>query len=200
LFILAEPITAFLLQNGTFDADSSELVAGALMFYAAALFAHSAIEILSRGFYALGDTRTPVAFAVISMVVNLVLSLVLVWPFGVRGLAAALSVATIVEFALLLRTLDRRLRGLERDALVASVVRTVVATVVMAEVVLVWLAFLRLGGLLDIGQKPDAALASIGGMVLGAAAFYITTRALRSQEAGLLVSRLPLPERVRAYV
>ena len=40
-----------------------------------------------------------------SMVINLVLSLVLVWPFGIKGLAAALSIATIVEFTLLIRNL-----------------------------------------------------------------------------------------------
>ena len=84
--ILAKPITAFLLRSGSFDATSTDLVVSALVFYSIALFAHAGIEILSRGYYAMSDTRTPVAFAVISMIVNLVLSLVLVWPFGIKGL------------------------------------------------------------------------------------------------------------------
>jgi len=97
LMVLAKPITAFLLRSGAFNSASTDLVVGAVVFYSLALFAHAGIEILSRGYYAMSDTRTPVAFAVISMIINLVLSLILVWPFGIKGLAFSLSAATIVE-------------------------------------------------------------------------------------------------------
>ncbi|HXH24260.1 MAG TPA: murein biosynthesis integral membrane protein MurJ [Vicinamibacterales bacterium] len=197
IVILARPITAFLLRSGAFDATSMDLVVAALALYAIGLFAHAGIEILSRGFYALSDTRTPVAFAVISMVVNLVLSLLLVWPFGVGGLATALSAAAIVEFVLLVRTLARRLRGLDGARVAASVARTCVAALLMAEVVLVWLAVLKLAGLLDLSRKPEAGLAVVGGVCLGAAAFFIASLALRNAEARTLVERLPLPAGLR---
>jgi peptidoglycan biosynthesis protein MviN/MurJ (putative lipid II flippase) len=137
-------------------------------------------------------------FAVMSMVVNLVLSAALVVPFGVRGVAVALSVATIVEFALLVRTLAVRLDGLDARRVVDSVLRTLMATVLMAEVIAVWLALLHYAGLLDLGQKLDAGLATAGGVAIGGAVFFATTRALRSAEAEVLIQRLPLPERVRA--
>jgi len=200
LMILAKPMTAFLLRSGAFGSTSTDLVVAALVFYAVALFAHSGIEILSRGYYAMSDTRTPVAFAVMSMLINLVLSLILVWPFGIRGLAASLSVATIAEFWLLWRTLDRRLHGLDRAKVAASVARTLVATVLMAEVLALWLALLRLAGLLDLSQKLDAAFVTLGGMAIGAAAYLYVTRLLRSEEAETLVQRLPMPARLRVYV
>jgi len=200
LMILAKPMTAFLLRSGAFGSSSTDLVVSALVFYALALFAHSGIEILSRGYYAMSDTRTPVAFAVISMVINLVLSAILVWPFGIKGLALSLSVATIVEFWLLWRTLDRRLHGLDRGRLFASTARTLVATVLMGEVVALWLAALRLAGLLELDRKVDAGFATIGGMVLGAIVFLCATRLLRSDEAETLIQRMPLPARLRAYV
>ncbi len=62
LMILAKPITAFLLQSGAFSASSTDLVVSALVFYSIGLFAHAGIEILSRGYYAMSDTRTPVAY------------------------------------------------------------------------------------------------------------------------------------------
>jgi putative peptidoglycan lipid II flippase len=198
LCILARPITAFLLQSGAFDAESMRLVAGVLAFYAVALFAHGAIEILSRGFYAVSDTRTPVTFAIVSLVINFVLCIVLVGPFGIRGLAAALSIATIVEFGLLLRGLTRRLEGLETGRLMYSVVRTVMASVLMAEVILLYLAVLYLAGLLDLSQKIDATLAVCGGVGLGAVAFYVTSRILRSEEASLITDRLPVPSALRS--
>ncbi len=200
LVILAKPITAFLLRSGSFDATSTDLVVGALVFYAIALFAHAGIEILSRGYYALSDTRTPVAFAVVSMIVNLVLSLILVWPFGIKGLAAALSIATIVEFTLLIRNLEQRLGGLDAAHLMLSLARTIVSSVLMAEVILLWLALLRLAGLLDLARKPLAAFAVLGAMALGSAAFFYTSRLLGSEEAAVLVQRLPLPNRLRSYL
>ncbi len=200
LMILAKPLVAFLLRSGAFGTSSTDLVVSALVFYAIALFAHSGIEILSRGFYALSDTRTPVTFAVMSMLINLVLSLILVWPFGVGGLAAALSIATIDEFTMLVRTLNRRLGGLDSARMGASVAAIVVATVLMAEVIALWLAFLRLAGLLDLAQKPQAALALVGGLLLGTVVYWGTTRILRSEEAETLARRLPLPERMRAFV
>jgi len=197
IFVMAQPITAFLLRSGAFDSSSASLVVGALALYAVALFAHSGIEILSRGFYALSDTRTPVAFAVVSMVVNLVLCLALVWPFGIKGLAAALSVATIVEFALLLRALSRRLEGLDAGHMAFSLSRTIAGSILMAEVILLWLALLHFLGLLDLADKVDAGLAVIGGVGIGAVVFFVATRLLRSEEANTLARRLPLPQALR---
>jgi putative peptidoglycan lipid II flippase len=200
LMVLAKPLTAFLLRSGAFGSASTDLVVGALVFYAIALFAHSGIEILSRGFYALSDTRTPVAFAVMSMLINLVLSVALVVPFGVKGLAASLSVATIVEFALLARTLGRRLKGSDFPRTLRSVARTLASTLLMAEVIAVWLAALRLAGLLELSRKPEAALAVIGGVGLGAVVYFYGSRLLGSEEAAIVVERLPVPDRVRQFM
>ena len=200
LMILAKPLTAFLLRSGAFGSSSTDLVVAALVFYAVALFAHSGIEILSRGFYALSDTRTPVAFAVLSMLINLVLSVALVWPFGVKGLAASLSVATIVEFGLLARTLGRRLRDSDHARTVRSVMRCLAATVLMAEAMALWLGLLELAGLLDLSRKPEAALAVIGGVVLGSVSYVSATRLLGSEEMQLIAERLPLPSSLRQFM
>jgi putative peptidoglycan lipid II flippase len=197
LMVLAKPITAFLLRSGAFNSASTDLVVGAVVFYSIALFAHAGIEILSRGYYAMSDTRTPVAFAVISMAVNLVLSLILVWPFGIKGLAFSLSAATIVEFVLLLRTLMRRLEGLDAGVIAVSVARTIAATVLMAEVIALWLVVLRLAGLLDLDHKALAGFAAVSGVAIGAAVFFYASRLLRSDEAEVLLQRLPLPARLR---
>jgi putative peptidoglycan lipid II flippase len=198
LVVLAKPLTELFLAGGAFDDASTELVVGAIAFYALGLFAHSSIEILSRGFYAMSDTRTPVAFAVISMVLNVLFSLALVWSFGVEGLALSLTMATIIEFVLLFRTLDRRVAGLGGARLATSVLRTVTATVLMTQVVLLWLALLELGGFLDVETKPDAALALLGATVLGTVTYAVTSRILRSEEVRILAERAPMPEALRA--
>ena len=106
--LLARPLVVVLLQRGAFGSASTDLTSQALFFYALALFAHNGIEILSRGFYALSDTRTPVALALLSMLLNIALAAALVGPLEVRGLALALSLASIAEFGLLYLLLRRR--------------------------------------------------------------------------------------------
>jgi putative peptidoglycan lipid II flippase len=199
LMVLAAPLTAFLLRSGAFGASSEKLVVGALALYAAGLAAHSGIEILSRGYYALSDTRTPVTYAVGALALNLVLAFAFVVPWGLNGLAAALSIAAFAEFALLARGLLQRMPEVDVPALVRSLWRTALAAAVMAEVVALWLAALELAGLLDLSLKASSGAAVIGGVVLGGTAFLVTARVLGSEEAHLLLERVPLPARVRRF-
>src|SRR5207247_10732104 len=70
LALLALPIVRLALQHGAFTPHSTTLVAAAVVWYAFAVFAQSGIEILSRGFYAVADTRTPVMLAVLAVIVQ----------------------------------------------------------------------------------------------------------------------------------
>ena len=110
-----------------FTAESTRNVAWALLWYAAGLVGHCALEIVARAFYALQDTRTPVVVGVGAMTLNLVLSIAfsalftaIGWmPHG--GLALANSMATALETILLLALISRRLNGLEgRRTLLSS--------------------------------------------------------------------------------
>ena len=187
MILLREPLVRALLERGAFDAAASDLVADALLFYSIALFAHAAIEILSRGFYALGDTRTPVTFAIVSMLTNLILSAAFVDPFGLEGLALALSLATIVEAFGLFVFLNIRLQGrLWSRPLAGSLLRTVLATVVMAQAVVLMLLVLDDQG--DFGPRSFFAL--FAGVVLGAVVYHAVSLLLRNSEAEALSARI----------
>jgi putative peptidoglycan lipid II flippase len=192
LMILGKPLVAFFFEHGAFTAASTDITVAALLFYAIGLFALSGIEILSRGFYALSDTRTPVTFAVVSMLANLILCLILVGPFGVRGLGLALSLSAILEFFLLFRVLRRRMFGLDERHVANSVTRTVGATVLMAEVVGLFVVLLHVSGHLNTGSTGDAFLALVGGGVIGTGAFLAAASLLGSEEVGVLRRRLPM--------
>ena len=195
LMVLSEPLIALLFQRGAFSEASTDITQGVLVFFAIGLFAHAAIEILSRGFYALSDTRTPVIFAVVAVVANLILSAIFVVPFEVQGLALAVSLATILNAALLFWTLRTRLEGLDLAALGRSVGRTVIAAVLMAEVVGFYLILLHEADRLNTGRFLDSFLALAGGGLLGGLIFVAAARALRSEEVEMLLRRLPWPRR-----
>ena len=136
LIALAEPGVRILLERGAFDGGSTELVADALVVFGIGVFGHAGIEIVSRGFYALEDTRTPVQIAVGAMVLNVVLAFLLVGPFELRGLAAAASATAIIEFTLLVVLLRNRIGGFDRRGLADFGWRLALATGVMLEVML----------------------------------------------------------------
>jgi putative peptidoglycan lipid II flippase len=181
-----------LLQHGAFDAASTEWTADALVFYAIALFAHAGIEILSRGFYVLGDTRTPVGIAVGAMLLNVVLAAILVGPLEVDGLAIALSVATMLEMAGLLYLLERRIPALESLELLGAIGRMLVASGVMAMVVVGIVYALTAGAGLDVHEMLGALI--VLGLAAGAGggAYFATALLLGLTEPLSLARRLPV--------
>ncbi|MCW5878841.1 MAG: murein biosynthesis integral membrane protein MurJ [Anaerolineales bacterium] len=145
LVLLRGPLVALLFQRGEFGGRDTELVAWALLWYAAGLVGHSVVEIASRAFYALHDTRTPVMIGVGAMALNAILSLVLPgvflrwgWlPHG--GLALANSAATFLEMLALLWLMGRRLGGLEPGRLWVGLGQASLASLAMGLGLWVWL-------------------------------------------------------------
>lgn len=114
LYLLAEPLIATIFFRGEFDANDVHMTALALRAYAIGLVGFSAVKILAPAFFAREDTRTPVRIALIALAVNLVLSVVLAWYLTRTGfsgphagLAAATSVAAVLNALLLYRGLRR---------------------------------------------------------------------------------------------
>ena len=115
------------------------------MFYAPGLVAHSGIEIVTRAFYALHDTRTPVYIGVAAMLANLLLSLSLIGPMQIAGLALANSMAAFVEMVLLLWFIRPRVGGLGGARTWVALGKAGLAAAAMAAAVWAFLAFAPAG-------------------------------------------------------
>ncbi len=72
LMVLAHPIIELIYQRGQFTADSTEIVAAALLFYAPGIVGYSIVKLASPTFYALQDARTPILVSLVSILANLV--------------------------------------------------------------------------------------------------------------------------------
>lgn len=144
LILLRTPLVAALYQRGAFTPRSTELVAWALLWYGAGLVGHSLVEILSRAFYALHDTRTPVMVGVGAMGLNIGLSLGfsalfedIGWlPHG--GLALANSLATALESMVLIVIIRKRLKGLQGVTIWKAVSAALIGSTLMAGAVIGW--------------------------------------------------------------
>jgi len=102
------PIAAALFQHGKFTAADTLLTAQALAAFSLGLPSYILVKVLTPGFYARADTRTPVRFASLSMAVNLAGNLLLIPLVGHIGPPLATAVASTVNVALLYRALRTR--------------------------------------------------------------------------------------------
>jgi putative peptidoglycan lipid II flippase len=144
LIIFRQSIVSVLFERNQFGADSTELVSWVLLFYSFSLLGLAAIEIISRAFYALEDTVTPVVIGA--------LQLGAMWLFGAwlgnvlfvqilnrqpaGGLALGYSVSTFLELGLLLWLLRKKMGGLDGRHLFDGLWRMGIATVLMTAVCL----------------------------------------------------------------
>ncbi len=110
LFLLSDSIVELVFEYGAFDSDATKIVAQVVRILILAGFSYSLVEILSRGFYALSDTRTPVFVSVAAMCLNLVLAGMLIGIQGgdLESLVWVIVAAAAFEFVLLLVLLQRR--------------------------------------------------------------------------------------------
>jgi putative peptidoglycan lipid II flippase len=109
LIVFREEIIRLLYERRQFLAGDTLQTSKALLLYATALFAYSAIKILVPTFYALNDTRTPVRTSMISVGAKVGINFLLVLPLGFLGLPMATAIASWFNFTLLLHSLRRRL-------------------------------------------------------------------------------------------
>jgi len=131
LLALTVPITKTLFERGAFGAYSTNITSFALLFHSIGLLSFGAIKILVNGFYSMQDTKTPVKVAAVSLVLNIVLSLLLMSPLKVGGLALANSIAGIFNATLLFLVLRKKIGGLNEKSLFDSFMRVLLASLLM---------------------------------------------------------------------
>lgn len=111
-------------------------VGAVLVGYATAVWAYSLNQVVTRAFYALGDTSTPMRVAMLSVAVNLTLNLVLIWttPLREAGLAWATAASAMFQCVALIWLLGRRMRSepLRDPVTLRSCFRTVSLSALMA--------------------------------------------------------------------
>lgn len=212
LIVLGRPLIS-LLERGAFDTSASALVYSTLSMFTLGLIVHAALEVIARSFYADKDTLTPLFAALAGALINfggaLVLSevnLVDAAGFGntvahslpwlglrieignVSGLALANSLGVMFEVLSLLLILRRRWHGAHENELTRTLMKTLVASLIMAAVIVsadtLWMVALPERGL----TMTLARLACQG--LLGLAAFALAAFALKMQEISELRAML----------
>lgn len=159
LIVLGQPLIS-LLERGAFDATASALVYSTLSMFTLGLIVHSALEVIARSFYADKDTLTPLFAALGGAAINFALAFLLsdvaevdsrsflnsaslafpslgYRPYigHVQGLALANSLGVLFEVLCLLYILRRRWHGIKGPGLARTLLKSLLASLVMAGVI-----------------------------------------------------------------
>jgi putative peptidoglycan lipid II flippase len=181
LAVMSRPVIALLYEHGRFGPVDTSRTAGALVMYCIGLPAFAAVGVMTRAFYALGDTRKPVQASFVSVALNLVLNLLLMGPLAHFGLALSTSITAVANFLQLAFYMRRRVGPIEGRRMLATLVRVSVASV--AALAPCALALVWLGERWHHGAGIEGATVAAGGivaLVLG----YAALRAMRVEELG----------------
>jgi len=135
LVVLARPIVEVAFQRGAFTSNDTIMTTQALIFYSVGLVADSLRLLITKVYYSLQDTKTPMINGVMAVGFNIILNLILVKYMAHRGLALATSIATTVATLILLYGLKRNIGSLGTVEYIKCGLKSVLASSIMGVVV-----------------------------------------------------------------
>ena len=84
--VLSKPIVEVLFQRNAFTTDDTIMTANILVIYVTGILAFALRDIMSRGFYSLEDSKTPMINSIIAIIFNIVLNLIFIIGYVVNML------------------------------------------------------------------------------------------------------------------
>jgi len=111
LALVRDDLVGAVYLRGKFDAEDVPRVGMALACFAPAVWAYALTHVLTRAFYAKGDTATPMRVGLATVGCNVALNLVLMWFMRESGLALATAITAMMQSAVLMVIAGRRFRG-----------------------------------------------------------------------------------------
>ena len=175
LWIISVPLVTALFQGGLFTAKDAMITGNVLAIIVAGLPAYVLVKVLTPGFYARKDTKTPVKTAVIVLVANIVLNFALIPPFKIYGLASAIAICSWLNCIMLYFILARRGHFKIEGWLWSRIARQLIAAAAMAAVLIFLRGFFADWFAGSTGKRLVAVsiICGAGGAVYLATAFLI---------------------------
>jgi putative peptidoglycan lipid II flippase len=133
LMLVRMPAIRLLFQHGQLLASDADWIGSSLLFYAAAIWAFSVLQIVNRAYYAIHDTVTPLMMAGVNILLNLVVEIPLLWiPWlGESAMAVGTMVSFAVQTLVMVWLLNRKIGGLGLRDSIGPVLKMLIATAVM---------------------------------------------------------------------
>ena len=196
LFLLGVPIISILYQHHKFHASDTLNTMIPLHLLSLGIVAWSAQALLTRAFYSIRDSRTPVICGTVMTVLFITMSWFVVTfhpkDWGLAGLAMATTVAASMHTAVLYLALRRQLQGLLGRKMLLSVLSTFLSTATLCLVTILLQSTIQ-RYFEPLHSTLNALIVLLVAGSGGAFSFYVVAKALKMPEVATvhaLVGRL----------
>src|SRR5699024_6815267 len=135
MIVLATPAVKFAYQRGEFGETATRMTSSALVFYSLGLVGNGVKLMLTRVFYSLKDTKTPMINSAYALGLNFIFNLILVQFMGHRGLALATSLSAMITAVILLYHLRKKIGNLGLKAMSQSSIKILISSLIMGVIV-----------------------------------------------------------------
>lgn len=128
--VLRIPLVRLIFGASQFDWQATVLTGRTLAFFSISLFAQALVYLVSRGFYALQDTKTPLIIGAITTFFMILLAsiFIFVYHLGIESIAIAFSIGSIANFLIMFIFLDLKVGGFNRKEFLVSFAKILTAT------------------------------------------------------------------------
>jgi putative peptidoglycan lipid II flippase len=188
LWVVSIPLCTALFQGGRFTLEDAAITGNVLAIIVSGLPAYVLVKVITPGFYARKDTRTPVKTAGIVLLANIILNFALIPPFGIYGLASAIAICSWLNCVMLYVILRKRGHFHIEPWLWGRIGRQLFAAAVMAGA----LFFLRDQFADWFSGSTGRRILSVGAIVSAGGAAYLVTAFLTGgmdREAAMILLR-----------
>ena len=201
MVMAGRPMIMIIFEGGRFTSQSTDIVASAFRWFALGLVGYGLTEIVTRVFYAMKDTRTPVVTGIFTVILNVILCSLLMDSLGVEGLAIALSITTAAEAIIMMLFLKQRSGKIFSDGFFGWLVRVVGAASLMGLVIGISRSWLNDVLASDVGFVIHVLYFGLS-MALYAATFLWAAWTLRVPELLMVINRVGgmIPASIRSRI
>lgn len=185
--ILAQPIVKLLFERGAFNSSATIMTSTALIMYSIGMIAYGLREVLSKVFYSLKDTKTPMINGIITIIINIILNFILVKNLGYSGLALGTSLAAIICTVILFISLKRKIDYFGQDKIIKTMIKVIISAIVMGLVVYI-LYYKVLFGI--SGGFLYESISIFISVAIGVIVYVIMNILLKVEETMLVINKL----------
>jgi putative peptidoglycan lipid II flippase len=187
LMALHLPIISVLFQRGAFDAQAAVYTGQALFCYALGLWAYAVLRVFVSSFYALQDSKWPLKAAIITLIVNVLCSLALMYPLKHNGIALAGSISAAANTLILAIVLRRKIGTYLDRAFYISVLKIITSAVVMVAAIGLFEYFMPWN--FAAGFKTKLIYLT-GAIIIGAGVYFVSAYLLKIPEIHNIIGQL----------
>lgn len=177
--IFAEPVVKLLFGRGAFDPQAIMMTSNALTFYSIGMIALGFREVLSKAFYSMQDTKTPMINSTLSMVLNVILNIILSSYMGISGLALATSISAIFCTGLLVISFRNKMGSFGMKNIIVISIKIISASMMMG-----FIAKISYNNLIKIISDNQSLIVAIG---IGAMVYFAAIYFMRIKEVDMMI-------------